>query len=403
MRTFTSLTFLLTLTLAACAPNPLTPTSAAIAARPTAAANPPAVRDAPAPTPALTFWDCTAAADRCPDDPEHWAQRVSVPPGFTVRVLGRVPEGYTPSALAYGPDEQLYVALLPRPFTEGFNGAVYRYTAAETWEPVAENFWLPTGLAFAPDEARLYVSSRAGRFEGQLSVIEPDGRVNALVTGLPCCYSAGEHQPNGLVFGPDGWLYIAIGARSDHGEPAYGESVPKLDPLEAGVLRVRPDGKDLESFASGLRNPYGLDFDLVGQLWADDNGPDFGPPERLHQIEAGGHYGFPYYADCAECPTPPADLTITAPYVEFPPHATPTGLTVYKGSQFPLNYVNSVLVALWNPGPGGRVVRVYGDREVEDFVTGLWGPVDVVNAPDGSVVIADNLSGYLFSVAWAGE
>jgi glucose/arabinose dehydrogenase len=167
-------------------------------------------------------------------------------------------------------------------------------------------------------------------------------------------------------------------------------------------LRLRPDGQGLERYAAGLRNPYGLDFDLYGQLWADDNGPDFGPPERLHQITAGGHYGFPYYADCAECPPAPAGLEITSPFVEFPPHATPTGLVVYTGTQFPLNYVNSLFVALWNPGPGGRVVRVTAERQVDDFVTGLWGPVAVVVAPDGSLVVADNLSGYLFRVYWVG-
>jgi hypothetical protein len=74
-----------------------------------------------------------------------------------------------------------------------------------------------------------------------------------------------------------------------------------------------------------------------------------------------------------------------------------------EGGQFPLNYLNSIRVALWNPGPGGKIVRVYGDQQVDDFVTGLWAPVDIVNAPDGSVVLADYLSGRLFKIEWSGK
>lgn len=366
-------------------------------------ANPGAVPDATALPAKLTYWDCAASAQDCPDDAEHWLGRLAAPPGFEVRRLGRAPQEWAPTALTYGPDGRLYAAMVPRPFEEGFAGAIFTLSDTGTWLPFSEGWWLPTGLAFDPEGERLYVSSRGGRFEGRVSAVEPDGRVTEIATGLPCCYSAAEHQPNGLAFGPDRWLYVAIGARSDHGEPAWGETEPDLHPLEAGILRLRPDGQDVERYAGGLRNPYDVAFDLFEQLWAGDNGPDFGPPDRLHRIEAGGHYGFPFYDGCEACPRAPEGLEITPPYVEFSPHATPTGLVAYTGTQFPLNYLNSVFVALWNPGPGGRLVRVYGDRQVDDFLTGLWGPVDVVLAPDGSLVVADNLSGYLFRISWTGE
>jgi glucose/arabinose dehydrogenase len=197
----------------------------------TRAQNPPAVVETTAEPPALTFWDCTASPSNCPDDVEQWSVRLSVPSGFRVSVLARVPPDYSPTALAYGPDRRLYVALVPRPFSEGFGGAIYTLSEAGDWQLFSDGWWLPTGLTFGPNDQTLYVSSRAGRFAGQIAAVTPDDHVTPIVADLPCCYSAGEHQPNGLVFGPDGWLYVAIGARSDHGEPAWGETEARIDPL----------------------------------------------------------------------------------------------------------------------------------------------------------------------------
>lgn len=379
---------------------PPTPTSPA-----TPRPNPPAVPEATARPSARGYLECSQGPTVCRDDLEDWLARIEVPPGFAVSSAGRLPEGTAPTSITYGPDGRLYVATIPQPFEDGFLGAVYVVEAGGEASVYADGFLIPAGLAFEPRGRRLYVSSRAGRYEGKISVVDPDGTVRDLVAGLPCCFTLTEHQPNGLAFGPDGMLYLAIGARSDHGEIPWSEEPGSVHPLEAGILRMEPDGRNPQRYSQGLRNPYDLDFDLSGRLWAADNGPDFGPPDRLYLIEEGAHYGFPYYEpeNCLGCLPVPPGLVVSPPYVEFPAHSVPAGLAVYKGERFPLNYVNSVLVTLWNPGPGGKVVRVYDDRRMGDFITGLWAPVDIVNTPDGSVVVADYLSGRLFKIRWEGR
>ena len=377
-----------------CTPTPVPAPAATPTANVEATARP-ATRD---------YWACSEGKAVCQDDPDDWLARIQVPPGFTVSHLVQLPSDVAPTSITYGPNGLLYVATIPRPFKEDFSGKIYVLTEDSTFKQYATGFLLPIGLAFRPGTSDLYVSSRAGRFEGKVSLVQPDSVTHDVITGLPCCYTGMEHQPNGLVFGPDGLLYLAIGARTDHGEKLWDEPAGFVYSREAGILRIWPDLGYVEPYVHGLRNPYDLDFDTLDRLWTDDNGPDFGLPDRVILVEKGAHYGFPYYgaASCADCLDPPPDLIISPAYAELPVHATPAGLTVYKGEQFPSVYLDSVLVALWNPGPGGKIVRVHGDHQVDDFVTGLWGPIDIVNTPDGAIVVADYLSGRLFKVSWTG-
>jgi glucose/arabinose dehydrogenase len=239
--------------------------------------------------------------------------------------------------------------------------------------------------------------------EGKVTLVRADGSQQDIVTGLPCCYTADMHQPNSLAFGPDGKVYLSIGARADHGEaPGQPAEPGELHPLEAGILRFSPDGSGLEKYASGLRNPYDLTFDAHGQLFATDNSPDFGPPDRLLRIVAGGHYGYPYYANCGLCPPKPADLSITPPYATFIPHAAVTGLAAYNGSQFPANYRNNLFVTLWSAFTGAqKVVRIQmSPFKMSDFVLGVANPIDVAITPNGGLAVADWVTGNVFEISY---
>ena len=332
----------------------------------------------------------------CADDIDGWVQRLRVPPGFAVRHVARA-DGH-PTSITYDPTGRLIVATM--------EGSILAYDTSGHAATIASGFHLPIGLAYRPGSTDLYVASRtfpreAVPNEGKVTLVHADGSQQDIVTGLPCCYTSDMHQPDSLAFGPDGKVYLSIGARADHGETPGQPDVPgELQPLEAGILRFNPDGSDLEKYASGLRNPYDLTFDARGQLFATDNSPDFGPPDRLLRIVPGSHYGYPYYANCQQCPPVPAGIKITPPYATFIPHAAATGITAYNGSRFPADYRNNLFVTLWSAFTGAqKVVRIQTSPfKMSDFVLGLADPIDVAVTPSGGLAVADWATGNVFEI-----
>ncbi len=335
----------------------------------------------------------------CPENTAGWLQRLQLPPGFKAEHLARV-NGH-PTSITYSPGGRLIVATM--------EGTIYTFDQESTASIIASGFYLPIGLAYRPGTSDLYIASRtfppdAVPNEGKVTIVHPDGSKQDIVTGLPCCYTKQEHQPNSIAFGPDGKVYLSIGARADHGEVPGQPGVPAtLTPYEAGILRFNPDGSDLERYAAGLRNPYDLAFDAEGRLFATDNAPDFGPPDRLHHIQQGGYYGYPYYAGCGVCPTPPPDLTITPPIATFIPHAAVTGIVAYTAKQFPPDYYDNLFVTLWSAFPGAqKVVRVQQSPfKMSDFLLGLGAPVDVTVTPAGGLAVADWATGNIFEISYA--
>jgi hypothetical protein len=144
-------------------------------------------------------------------------------------------------------------------------------------------------------EKRILTESRARLVAFDL---QPDGSLTnerVIVDQLPVVDS--EHGVNGLATGPDGSVYVAIG-NLDHLPIDVAATVerPNAD-LLGTVLRVSPDGEDVEVFARGLRNVYGLAFDERGGLWGVDNDgetPNGWRAEEVLHIRPGADYGFPY-------------------------------------------------------------------------------------------------------------
>ncbi|MCB9127521.1 MAG: PQQ-dependent sugar dehydrogenase [Ardenticatenales bacterium] len=311
-----------------------------------------------------------------------------------------------PTALAWDSDGNLYVARM--------EGEIIKIDSAGNRSLYADGFDLPLGLAFRPGTRDLYVSQRGG--VTILRDINGDGLAESktpFLSDLHCCY-AELHQTNGIQFGPDGWLYVAQGSNSDHGEVA-------LEPFAGGILRADPAvGQDsLEYVADGLRNPYDLTVRSDGQIFATDNGADYGPPEELNHIIRGQNYGWP------ECVTndalvvephptwnDPAQCVGTrAAIATFVPHASANGLTAYEADQFPADYQGDLFVVLWSHIEGAyRMVHVdltpAGDSfstVVNDFVLDLDLPLAVAVGPDGALYIADWGPGVLYKVSYSGE
>ncbi len=353
----------------------------------------------PPPAPPASPGGVTAPTDAnypANTDKAGWENRIRVPAGFDVTYYGRV-EGQ-PTSIAFSPvDGQLYIAVQA--------GTIYKMDGAGSVSTYVGGFTVPTGIAFRPGTNQLYVSSRVREDniggEAQVSIVNQ----GQLIGGLPCCYTF-YHSANGIAFGPDGFGYVGVGARADHGEILEGPNAGQQDelhPLEASILRFNPDTGEVTVYATGFRNPYDIAWDSTGQLWATDNTPDFDPPERLHRVVPGAIHGYPYY-DCDVCFSPPEGVTVIPPLAQFTPSSAPAGVTAYTGSQFP-GYNNAIFVALWSAFPGAQKIMhigAGGSLAPVNFATGFAAPIDVVTGPDGSLYVADWATGIIFKISYTG-
>lgn len=337
----------------------------------------------------------------CNEDFASWEARIQTPPGFVASVFARVDD--YPTSLTFGPAGQLFVA--------GHSGTIYEVDGAGRVSAYVDGFVVPTGIAFQPGTQKLYVSSRVNDLnvggEGKISMVE-DGQVTTLFDGLPCCY-LGMHGPNGIAFGPDGFGYVGVGGRADHGERLVEPNVSQMDdmhPLEASILRFSPDGSLVEVYAHGFRNPYDIAWDDDGSLYATDNGRDpdlesgVSPADELQLVVPGAEHGYPYY-ECSLCFGIPDGIKVLPPSLELIPHGAATGLVAYTDEKHP-NYYNDLFMVTWSAFEGAqKVVRFSPDSgESSDFATGFAQPIDVTFGPDGNLYVADFATGIIYRLAF---
>ncbi|HEY9712273.1 MAG TPA: PQQ-dependent sugar dehydrogenase, partial [Chroococcales cyanobacterium] len=228
-----------------------------------------------------------------------------------------------------------------------------------------------------------------------------------------------------IRFGPDGWLYVPVGAPCN--------VCLREDPF-AGISRMKPDGTEFQSFARGIRNTVGYDWDPdTKELWFTDNGRDWLgddiPPDELnHAPRAGMHFGFPFRygqnvvdnSDFSITMRTPKDVTFTPAARDLSPHIAALGMRFYTGKMFPKQYFHQIFIAehgSWNrKSPlGARVMLVkLKDGQCisyEPFATGWqrkdgsrWGrPVDVINMPDGSMLVSDDEAGAIYRISYQAD
>jgi glucose/arabinose dehydrogenase len=214
---------------------------------------------------------------------------------------------------------------------------------------------LPLGLAFRAN-GDLFAASNVNAGPGRIIRLRDTNgddvadEQTIIVDNLP---SNGDHQTNKIKFGLDGLLYIGQGAATDAGTPQPGR--PAEGPLNGAILRLNVDTAQLEVYATGLRQPFGLAVHPDnGALFSVDVGKgefcnfcqeDQAPPEEVNWIVAGGNYGFP---QCDGTPTPdnPSCAGVRGPALQYPAHLTPTALAFYTGPQA-AEFKNQLLVAIY--------------------------------------------------------
>jgi glucose/arabinose dehydrogenase len=414
----------------------------------------------------------------------HRPSDILVPTGYEAEVVA---SGLTaPVHVTFGPDDFAYVceaghhtAQPPRVLRID-----PRSGEMSVYYEVPEGRWTATGAltGAAWSGTDLIITNT-----DTVTRVGPDGTAEDLVTDLP---GRGDHQVNHPVIGPDGSLYFGVGSATNWGVVGpdnftFGwlragpevHDVPARDVRLAGrnyeypdvmgnplrrvrtgafmpygtesgggqvvkgqtkangvILRCRPDGTELEVYAWGLRNPYGLAFDATGRLFATEHGgDDRGPrqivddPDDVYEIREGAWYGWPDFASgirldaphwgdkgqgrepvLAEFPDPEPPR----PIVSLEPHVAANGIAISPGGSF--GFEGEAFVCLFGDlAPvttarlttprGYKVVRIdlNAGRVIDFAVNKIQGPASKLPhggferpshcafGPDGALYIVD--------------
>jgi glucose/arabinose dehydrogenase len=293
---------------------------------------------------------------------------------------------------------------------------------AEVRTLFAQGLTRPFGMALVG--ATLYVANDNGVVKyayqpGQTSVAGPGEKVFDLPGG-----PINHHWTKNLVASPDGTkLYASIGSNSNVGDNGMAAEEGRAAIWEYDIA----SGK-VRSFATGLRNPVGMDFEpTTHQLWTavnerDEIGADL-PPDYITSVKDGGFYGWPYsyygqhVDDRAQPQRPDLVAKAIAPDYATGPHTATLGLAFYTGTSFPAQYHGGAFIGQhgsWNRKPlnGYRVVFVpfkdgKAQMPAQIFLTGFLNeqgkaqgrPVGVAVAKDGALLVADDVGGIVWRVS----
>lgn len=351
---------------------------------------------------AILWTAAEAGADNLP------LERIKLPAGFQIEVYAEVPGA---RSLALGAKGTVFVGTMRE-------GKVYALSPSNdgvTVHTLATRLNSPNGVAFR--DGALYIAEinrilRFDRIEAQLAA--PPKPV-VVTDRFP---RDGHHGWKFIAFGPDGKLYVPVGAPCnvcDAPEDRY-----------ALISRINPDGSGYEVFAKGVRNSVGFDWDpRTRELWFNDHGrdmlgDDLPSCELNHAPKAGMHFGFPY---CHQGDTADPEFGDRRACSEFTPpalkqggHVAPDGLRFYTGSMFPETYRNRIFIAQhgsWNRSrkSGYRIITAsVSDGKVtatDIFAQGwmqneqTWGrPVDLLVMPDGALLVSDDHAGVVYRISY---
>jgi glucose/arabinose dehydrogenase len=339
--------------------------------------------------------------------------KIKLPSGFKIDIYASGVSGARSMTLS--PDGTLFVGTR----NEGNVYAILDTNhdgRAEEVITIAKGLHQPNGVAFR--NGSLYVAevSRILRYDNIESRLHDPPQPVVVNDQLP---DDEWHGWKFIRFGPDGMLYVPVGAPCNICEPS--------DP-HATIMRMNANGTGLEIYARGIRNTVGFDWDSNGDLWFTDNGRDWlgdnSPPDELNYApQQGMNFGFPYCHgtnisdpefgqghNCSEF-TPPA--------IELGPHVASLGMRFYTGSMFPADYRDQVFIAehgSWNrKDPIGyriTLVRLENNKAVnytvfaEGWLQGdkAWGrPVDVEVMSDGSMLVSDDQAGVIYRITYEGR
>ncbi len=339
--------------------------------------------------------------------------KITLPQGFSINVFAQA-EGAR--SLCVSPNGTIFVGTQSA-------GKVYAMRdenhdgKADKVYVIAKDLDTPNGVAFKDGNLFIATVSTIYRLDDIESKLENPPAPVMVYDKYP---TDKHHGWKFIAFGPDGKLYVPVGAPCNICEPDK--------PIYASITRINPNGTGLEIFAKGIRNSVGFAWHPVTkELWFTENGrDDMGddvPNDELNNApKAGMNFGYPYChqgnipdpefgkgKNCSDY-TPPAKL--------LGPHNAALGMRFYTGNMFPAEYKNAIFVARhgsWNRsipvGYNVGVLKMDANGKVTDAVPFANGwlqnehqvngrPVDVSFLDDGSMLVSDDYNGIVYRISY---
>jgi len=357
--------------------------------------------------------ESTTVADSTSTNASDTLSRINLPEGFEISLYATGIENAR--SLALSPSGVLYVGNRGGDKVYAIKDNDNDGKADETFV-VASGLKTPNGVAF--NNGSLYVAeiNRLLRYDNIEANLATPPQAVVVYDDYP---TDQHHGWKYIAFGPDGKLYVPVGAPCNICESE--------NEIYATITRMNPDGTGREIFARGVRNSVGMTWDNNGNLWFTDNGRDMlgddMPNCELNKATAAGmNFGYPYchsgeFADPEFGSKFPCS-DFTAPAQKLGPHVAPLGLKFYSGSMFPASYTGQIFIAehgSWNRtnkiGYRISLVKVENGKAVsyETFADGwldsseqeAWGrPVDLVVAPDGALLVSDDKAGVIYRISY---
>ena len=338
--------------------------------------------------------------------------KVRLPPGFSISLYSAM----VPNArsMALSPSGTLFVGSRKKDVVYALPDRNHDNRPDEVIT-LLKGLNTPNGVAF--HNGSLYVAeiNRILRYDGIEARLKNPPAGVVINESFP---SDTHHGWKYIAFGPDGLLYVPIGAPCNICE--------EKDGRYASIMRMKPDGSQLEIFAAGIRNTVGFDWNpATGILWFTDNGADWlgddRPPDELNRApQKGLHFGYPY---CHGGSIPDSQFgrkktcgEFIPPTLKLGPHVAALGMKFYTGKMFPEKYRRQIFIAehgSWNrTDPIGYRITLASlaanqpakyDIFADGWLQGgkAWGrPVDVLVMPDGALLVSDDRAGAIYRITY---
>lgn len=343
-------------------------------------------------------------------------EKIKLPTGFKIEVFAEVDNA---RSLAISPSGTVFVGNRNGDKVYAVKDTDGDYKADKKWV-IASGLNMPNGVAFKDGDLFVAEISKVTKYVGIESKLNAPPKPVIINDQYP---TETHHGWKYIAFGPDGKLYVPVGAPCNICDPE--------DPIYASITRINADGSGREVYAHGVRNTVGFTWHPeTKELWFTDNGrdmmgDDLPPCELNYAPKKDMNFGYPYcHAGTIQDPEFGKKRScneFTAPARVLGPHVAPLGLKFCTGTMFPEPYRHQVFIAehgSWNRskkiGYKISLVKIQNNSTAssyETFASGwmddatqkVWGrPVDVLMLPDGSMLVSDDHANVIYRISYKG-